>query len=191
MLLLLMAATSTAKAQWRYGLLLGGDFANASLSRAEGYKMVNRSGFRGGVTFEYQMPTNGLAFDGSLLYTRYNARLSYEGGKAFSYGRDFLEAAVNIKHKFFLSSTRKLVAPLIYTGPSLMIGLDRKDGPLRQYRLLPCWNVGAGIDIVNFIQITAAYSFGLGNSVDRFTGAEDARLYTDGIHVSAVILFDF
>ena len=58
----------------------------------------------------------------------------------------------------------ELAAPFIYAGPSFLFRLDHDDPfPLATDRVQPGWDVGIGFDIVNFIQISGGYRFGLGN----------------------------
>ena len=89
---LIFACSGISSAQLRYGFNFGGSFAEARLSDASGFSLDNRSGFRGGLVLEYQLPSSGLAFDGSVLYHRYNTRLIEHSNDARSaFGRNFIE----------------------------------------------------------------------------------------------------
>lgn len=180
-----------AQAQLRYGFRFGGSFAKASLSDAPGMSLKNRSGFSGGLMLEWQMEKNGFAPDIAILYTRYNTRLMEGSSTPHSFGRNFIEVPLHLKYKFFLSKTKNLVAPLVYTGPSLMFRLGHGDArPISTKTLQPGWDVGLGIDIINFIQLTAGYRFGLGNAVKESL-PEGVKLHTNGWNVAANIIFDF
>ena len=181
----------TAEAQLRYGFRFGGSFAKADLSDAPGMSLKNRSGFSGGLMLEWQMEKNGFAPDIAVLYTRYNSRLIDADSRPYSFGRNFIEVPLHLKYKFFLSKTKNLVAPLVYTGPSLLFRLGHGDAtPLSTKAVQPGWDVGIGIDIINFIQLTAGYRFGLGNAV-KHCAIPDATLRTNGWTLSANIIFDF
>lgn len=52
----------------------------------------------------------------------------------------------------------------------------------------PGWDVGIGFDIINFIQVTAGYRFGLGNALHS---PKEVTLHTNAWTVSATLLFDF
>ncbi len=193
---LILLCAMAADAQLRYGFNLGGAFADASLSDAKGYSALNRSGFRGGLALEYQMPRCGVAFDASVLYSRYNSRLRDDAtGDIYGFGRNYLELPLNVKYKFWLSAMNRLVAPMIITGPSFMIGLDGRNdqSPLTVKRFQPGWNVGLGVDFANILQLTAGYRFGIGNVAEVKDGAPESglSLHTSGWHVSAILLFDF
>ena len=184
-----------AQAQLRYGVTLGGVWARPELKDVNGDELSRGGGFSGGLTLEWQAPRCGFALDISALYTRYNSQLKclLEGAptmfKTQDYGRNFIEVPLHAKYKFFMM--KDLFAPLVYTGPSLMINLDNKDAQLQQHRLQPGWDLGIGFDIVNFVQLTAGYRFGLGNACSSYAGAPDATLRTNGWHLKATLLFDF
>lgn len=186
-----LLASLHASAQIRYGLRLGGSFAKASISNAPGMSMKNGSGFSGGLLLEYQMESNGFAPDIAVLYTRYSSRLLDEVSGPAKIGRDFIEVPLHLKYKFYLSSTNNLVAPMVYTGPSLLVRLGKSNPEQMSTRFLqPGWDVGIGLDIINFIQLSAGYRFGLGNAVSR-SAVPGVCLHTNGWNVAANIIFDF
>lgn len=182
----------TSEAQLRYGFRFAGDFADASLSGAPGYSVVNKSGFSGGLALEYQMQSCGLAADIAALYTRLNYQLRLPDETMKSLGRDFIEVPVHLKYKFWLKSFHELVAPMVYTGPSLLFrtGHDSPEPPVSN-RIQPGWDVGIGFDIVNFIQISGGYRFALGNAAGDFPSLPDASLHTGCWNIAATLLFDF
>ncbi|MBD5358172.1 MAG: PorT family protein [Bacteroides sp.] len=191
-LITLLCFSTGASSQLRYGFRFGGEFASAQLKNAPGYSLDNRSGFSGGLDLEYQFTKCGFAPDLAIVYKRYNTRLKSDYQSPKSFGRDFIEVPLRLKYKFWLKSTKDLVGPMIYTGPSVMFRLDNgKDCPMTTKRIQAGWDVGIGFDIINFIQITGGYRFGLGNTVDSFAGIPAASLHTNGWHVDVTILFDF
>ncbi|MDE6548489.1 MAG: PorT family protein [Muribaculaceae bacterium] len=190
-LVAILLMSLSASAQLRYGFRLGGSFAKASLSDAPGMSMKNGSGFSGGLLLEYQMESNGFAPDIAVLYTRYSSRLIDEVSGPAKLGRDFIEVPLHLKYKFYLSSTNNLVAPMVYTGPSLLFRLGKANPEHMQTKAVqPGWDLGIGIDIINFIQLSAGYRFGLGNAVSH-SAVPGACLHTNGWNVSANLIFDF
>lgn len=188
-----------------------GILANLDFKEYKGMPyLINRSGFSGGLVLEYQFEKCGFAPDIALLYTRYNTRLAVAEQKPESFGRNFLEIPIHLKWKFWIPQTKNLFAPMIYTGPSLMFRLDHKEGipynilytnttsPTTSDKtnescfttntLQPGWDVGIGFDVINFIQITAGYRFGLGNAAKS---PDTVTLHTNAWTVAATILFDF
>ena len=190
-LLAIMLISLSASAQLRYGFRLGGSFAKASLSDAPGMSIKNGSGFSGGLLLEYQMQNCGFAPDIAVLYTRYSSRLIDEVSGPAKLGRDFIEVPLHLKYKFYLSSTNNLVAPMVYTGPSILCRLGKSNPEqLSTKSVQSGWDVGIGLDIINFIQLSAGYRFGLGNAVSR-SAVPGACIHTNGWNVSANIIFDF
>ncbi len=173
-------------------------------------RLDNRSAFSGGLMLEYQFEKCGFAPDIAVLYTRYNTRIIPPDEKPKSLGRNFIEIPLHLKWKFWIPQTKNLFAPMIYTGPSVMFRLGHDDGYI--YRgiygpdysgaqftdFMPTqfktrtvqagWDLGIGFDIVNFIQLTAGYRFGLGNAL---SSPSHMTLRTNAWNLSANILFDF
>lgn len=190
-LMAVLLSSLSASAQIRYGFRVGGSFSKASISNAPGMSMKNGSGFSGGLLLEYQMESNGFAPDIAVLYTRYSSRLLDEVSGPAKIGRDFIEVPLHLKYKFYLSSTNNLVAPMVYTGPSLLVRLGKSNPEQMSTKSLqPGWDVGIGFDIINFIQLSAGYRFGLGNAVSR-SSVPGVCLHTNGWNVAANIIFDF
>lgn len=177
-----------AKGEWRYGLRLGGDFTLPTAEKQDAVPAPKGgSGFTGGITFEWQMPTSGLAIGLSATYQRRNITaysLSSTGDSpATSYrlGKDFLAFPLDFKYKFWLPATHNTVAPYILTGPDLAVALQDYGR-----RMHFGWNVGAGLDIINFLEISGGYRFGI-NSVNP--GMPD--VHDSGAFVAVALLFDF
>lgn len=189
-----------AHAEWRYGLTLGGEFADARIRHSQSIGIKNGSGFRGGIIFEYQFTKFGLAFDGSLEYVRYNARWQNNtDGIRRSIGRNFIDIPLNVKYKFWIPATKNLFAPMVTTGPDFQINVGKSrtfpapvDGGTYQTvgteRFQPGWNVGIGFDAINFIELSAGYRFAL---TDCARGADPLQLRTNSWWLRATILFDF
>lgn len=190
-IMIILLPSIHSSAQLRYGLRLGGDFASQSLGNAPGLSLKNGSGFSGGLLLEYQMENNGFAPDIAVLYTRYSSKLIDEVSGPAKLGRNFIEVPLHLKYKFFLSATNNLVAPMIYTGPSLLFRLGKGNPEQLSTRAVqPGWDLGIGFDIINFIQLSAGYRFGLGNAISS-SAVPGACLHTNGWNLSANIIFDF
>lgn len=190
LVILLTVGIGTTYGQWRYGLRLGGSGSAWLLKNGDDIRAHRGSGFSGGPTFEWQSPMTGFAVDLSALYTHSGGKLSHGPGKAVSPGVDFIEVPVGLKYKFFLKGIKELAGPYITTGPTLLVRLNgtSADCPVSTRRLQPAWNIGAGFDVLNFIQLQGQYRFGLGNSA---TTPDGLTLRADGWSVSVALLFDF
>lgn len=178
--------------QWRYGLRVGGSFASPSLSKTEDVRVENGSGFTGGLMLEYQIPTNGFCVDVSVLYERYSFKLVSADRQRIKSTKNLIDIPVHLKYKFPVKFMSNVINPLIYTGPELSLICGKTgDATHDMKRFVPRWDVGLGIDIVNFIQITGGYSFGLTNNLKQDDADKSPALRFNGWNVGVNILFDF
>ena len=190
-LVMSLCGSSGMMAQLRYGFRLGGEFADMTLKNSPGCDAVNRSGFSGGLMLEYQMPRCGFAPDIAVVYSRYNARFRVSDHDILDPGRNYIDIPLHFKWKFWLKSFHNLFGPMIYTGPSLSVNVDKTNGrDANLKKLQPGWDVGIGFDIVNFIQITGGYRFGLGNAINDFPMA-GVCAHANSWNLTVNILFDF
>lgn len=176
----------SAEAQLRYGFNLGGEFSSPYSGGGDGSPAVEGgSGFTGGLQLEYQVPTNGVAFGVSLMYARRNVWLSpaFDPSQgpvnSCKYGGDFLVLPLELKYKFPLSLTKDLVSPYLLTGPDFALRMNKAEGKNFHFG----WDVGAGIDLINVLQISGGYRFGVN---DIGNGIKDS-----GAFLNVGLLFDF
>lgn len=190
----LMMCAITGAAQLRYGVRIGGDINTAHLHDGAQYKQKHLSGFSGGLTLEYQAGFTPWAVDVSALYTYTGIKISgiNSEDRAMKTGNDFLEVPLHVKYKFWLKSVKDLAGPYLYTGPALLIRLDKDEAglPFETRRLQAGWDIGAGMDIVNFVQIQAGYRFGINNVISSAPD-RNLRMRNDGVNISVAFLFDF
>ena len=193
LLVLIMGISGVADAQLRYGISLGGVFAANNLENVQDYSLVNRSGFTGGLLLEYQFTKCGFAPDVAVMYSRQNSRLRVNGEKPMSFGRNYLMIPINLKYKFPINYFNDLFSPMIYTGYELGIRAGGGDErcPLDTRSIQSGLNLGVGFDIVNFIQLTGGYTFGIGNEVKKFQGFPNAKMKANHCNIAVSLLFDF
>lgn len=187
---LLLSATG-ASAQWTYGFNLGASFPKVSTGDDPGLFVENHSGFRGGLTVEYELPRCGVAFDASVLYMRVSYNLFDNRSTEIDPARDYLEIPLFIKYKWWLGAAKKLVAPMVMTGPSLMVRLSGDSPYVTTHRALPAWNVGLGVDVARHLQLSAGYRFALTDATRSYEGIPEPTLHLSGWWLSAMLLFDF
>ncbi len=187
----LLFSTPYASAQWIYGINLGASFPKVSAGKEPTLFVENHSGFRGGLTVEYELPRCGVAFDVSVLYMRVSYNLHDARSTEIDPARDFLEIPIFIKYKWWLGVAKKLVAPMVMTGPSLMARLSSDNPCVSTRRTLPAWNVGLGIDVARHLQLSAGYRFALTDVVRSYAGIPEPSLHLSGWWLSTMLLFDF
>lgn len=192
---LAMLFAADVSAQFRYGIRLGGEINTSRLSGVGNFGLRHGSGFSGGLTCEYMFERTGLAVGASVMYTHGAASLSSpdDAMPALKLGNDFLQVPLHLKYKYFLSGVSNLAGPFIYTGPALLVRLDGDAAgvPVGTRRLQPGWDVGIGFDVINFLQISAGYRFGLGNAFHNSGMPDESpKLRNDAVSISVALLFD-
>lgn len=172
-----------AQAQLRYGVRLG-----AAFNRPTGAKeLKGGNGFAGGVAFEFQMPVLPFAIGASALYERRNEWVTgldaNRPDARNTIGKNYISVPIDLKYKIGIPAIANLAGPYIFTGPDFAWRLGSGIGP----RTHVGWNVGAGFDIINFVQISGGYRFGITNAGKDY----GAKWRDSGAFVAVTILFDF
>lgn len=170
---LIMAFGVSANAQIKFGVKAGVVVNDLKFDK-DVVATDNRAGFTGGLMMEVNLPIINLGVDASVMYVRRSSDVSYNiadanGNKTLTTDKinnDYIEVPVNLKYKFGLPGVGKIVAPYIFTGPSF--ALENKKFDLS-------WNFGAGVQILNKIQVGASYGLGLTKASESVTGNIDAK----------------
>ena len=164
MLVVALAASFSAQAQFKFGLKAGValnklKFTDKTLEEVKEtlFGSENCAGFVGGVMVEFGLPISGLAIAGSLLYAHRR--------KDF----DYIDIPLNLKYKFPIP----IVKPFICTGPDFAFRVNQLTdvaGLWKERRFDFAWNIGFGVELFNHLQAQAAYSFGLTKVVEYLPG---------------------
>lgn len=162
-ILLLVAALFcgfTAQAKTGFGI---GPKVGVSISKLKlqgdlknNFDADNRAGFNVGLTGEFISPVLGLGADISLMYNMQNTEVN--GAK---YKANFFEIPLHLKYQLSLPAVERLVAPYLYTGPSVAFQLSGKDSYSKTKQTQWGWDLGLGLTLVNHLQIGAGYTFGI------------------------------
>lgn len=170
---ILLSGSMVANAQFRFGVKAGVNLNNINWSNLKGnFTKDNGCGFTGGVMTEFQIPIIGLCFDASLMYTQMTA--SYEDvetsdnmKEVLQQKKNFLEVPINVKYRIGLIPVLK---PYVFTGPSFAFKFGGDDSVLKTKAFQCAWNVGAGLELFNHVQIGASYGFGVNNILKNVVG---------------------
>lgn len=161
-----------ANAGIRFGVKAGLNVDKMHLSE-EVFDGDNRCGWTGGVMTEFTVPIIGIGMDLSLMYTRMNSESSVVDENS----KNFLEIPLNLKYKLNLPAVNNLVAPLIYTGPTLALKLGSNDNSFLTTKTAQWgWNVGIGVELIKHLQICGGYTFGINNIVKTVNKVGDLDL---------------
>lgn len=171
-------ACGQANAEFRFGIKAGLNINKLHTSSLkDNFSSDNRAGVTAGVMTEFTVPIIGIGFDLSLMYTHMNNEIkenTYEG----SVGKNFLEIPLNLKYKINLPAVNHIVRPMIFTGPTMALKLDKStfktdNGELGAKTVQMGWNIGVGLELVKHLQISGGYTIGMNNVAKKISVIND------------------
>ena len=181
-----LAMAMPAKAQIKFGVKGGLNLASASLSDAWDAKgnADNYTGFFIGPMVDITIPIIGLGVDGALMYSQKGAKISFDddlGSTTFK--QQGIEIPVNLKYSIGLGSSASIY---FAAGPSFYFNMKSDDdltfdtmkGSLDYDKSEVSLNLGAGVKLLNHLQLGVNYNMGLTDSakakIDSPSSAWDA-----------------
>lgn len=184
-LLLAMVCSAGAQAQLRFGIKAGTAVNKLSFDKST-FDSDNRAGFTGGVMVEFTVPVVNLGFDASVLYAQRSIDIyNNDGSVSETDHRGYIDIPVNFKWKMSILGLGKIISPFLTTGPdfSFLCSKQNFHDVWESRKFDFAWNVGAGVQLFNKLQVAASYGFGLTNSTNALHGsnaAEDQHLNFKG-----------
>lgn len=167
-----LAMAMPAKAQIKFGVKGGLNLASASLSDAWDAKgnADNYTGFFIGPMVDITIPIIGLGVDGALMYSQKGAKISFDddlGSTTFK--QQGIEIPVNLKYSIGLGSSASIY---FAAGPSFFFNMNSDDdltfdsetGSLDYDKSEVSLNLGAGVKLLNHLQLGVNYNMGLTDS---------------------------
>ncbi len=180
-----------ASADFRWGIKAGLNFSNLNLKNFSSSieDPGNRTGWQAGLMAEFTIPIVNIGADASLLYMRQNVDNNVTDDCYAN--KNFIDLPINLKWKIGLPVVGKIISPIIYTGPDFLFACNKQI--IKDFQSKTCevgWNVGIGLQLVNHLQVTGGYCFGL-NGVAKYTGVDavDYKVKKNYWSVSAAYLF--
>ena len=156
-----------AQAQIHFGVKGGLNLSKASFSNvSENFKKDNFTGFFIGPMAEFNIPIVGLGVDASLLFAQRGIKVS-EGNDDITVKQNGIDIPVNLKYTIGLGSLAGIylaAGPDFYfdfAGNKTIEGM-RTDKKKAEVGI----NVGAGLKLLNHLQVGANYNIPLGNTAD-------------------------
>lgn len=151
-----------AQAQINFGVKGGLNLSKASLSDVPGnFKKDNFTGFFIGPMAELNIPIVGLGVDASLLFAQRGIKVS-EAGDDYTIKQNGIDIPVNLKYNIGLGS---LVGIYLAAGPDFYFDFEKKTG-IDKKKAEVGINVGAGVKLLNHLQVGANYNIPLGDTAD-------------------------
>lgn len=167
-----MLFAANANAQIKFGLKGGLNVTSMSFSE-EVFDASNKTGFFVGPMVKVTVPIVGLSFDAAALYDQKEADVKYIGtegelGKV-NVKQQSINIPVNVRYGFGLSSLANI---FLFAGPQWGINVGDKNFKWNEsssYSLKKSnfsVNVGAGVTLLNHLQVSANYNIACGKSAD-------------------------
>lgn len=166
-----MLFAANANAQIKFGLKGGLNVTSMSFSE-EVFDASNKTGFFAGPMVKVTVPIVGLSFDAAALYDQKEADVKYaaegELGKV-NVKQQSINIPVNVRYGFGLSSLANI---FLFAGPQWGINVGNKNFKWNEsssYSLKKSnfsVNVGAGVTLLNHLQVSANYNIACGKSAD-------------------------
>ena len=177
-----------AQAQIHFGVKGGLNLSKASFSNvSENFKKDNFTGFFIGPMAEFNIPIVGLGVDAALLFAQRGIKVS-EGNEDYTVKQNGIDIPVNLKYTIGLGSLAGIyfaAGPDFYfdfAGNKTIEGVktDKKKAEVGI-------NVGAGVKLLNHLQVGANYNSPLGDTA-KFEGI-DGSYKTKTWQVSVAYIF--
>ena len=183
-----LSFAAPAQAQTSFGLKAGLNVTNMSLS-SDVLEKSNQAGFFVGPTVKFSLPIVGLGVDAAVLYDQRDAKLNDE-----KISQKSINIPINARYTFGLSD---LAGVYVAAGPQFGINVGDKDFNLTStdsYSLKSTnfsINVGAGVLLMNHLEIGATYNIAVGKTGEVSLGsAVDAiKTNNNAWQVSAAYYF--
>ena len=149
-----------AQAQIHFGVKGGLNLSKASFSNVkENFKKDNFTGFFIGPMAEFNIPVVGLGVDASLLFAQRGIKIS-DGGEEATVKQNGLDIPVNLKYNIGLGS---LLGLYVAAGPDFYFDFE-KTSKVDKKKAEVGINVGAGVKLLNHLQVGANYNIPLGKT---------------------------
>ncbi len=172
------------QAQIHFGVKGGLNLSKASLSDIPGnFKKDNFTGFFIGPMAEVNIPIVGLGVDASLLFAQRGVKVTPEGADEYTVKQNGLDIPVNLKYNIGLGSLWGLY---IAAGPDFYFDFEKKSG-IDKKKAEVGINVGAGVKLLNHLQVGANYNIPLGDTA-KIEGT-DGSYKTKTWQVSVAYIF--
>ncbi len=172
------------QAQIHFGVKGGLNLSKASLSDIPGnFKKDNFTGFFIGPMAEFNIPIVGLGVDASLLFAQRGVKVTPEGADEYTVKQNGLDIPVNLKYNIGLGS---LLGLYIAAGPDFYFDFEKKSG-IDKKKAEVGINVGAGVKLLNHLQVGANYNIPLSDTA-KIEGT-DGSYKTKTWQVSVAYIF--
>lgn len=192
---MLAAVCSYAQNTTKFGILGGVTFPQTELKKIDGESLNAVDQYHAGITLQIPVGTRGFAIQPSVLYNVKGATVEKQkaGELEFDTKTGYVELAAQLQYGISIGG---LVRPYVFVEPYLGYSLnsEQTENALVNFdsnKLEWGAGAGAGVQILDFIQIYGRYVWNLGLAGNaNFEAIKDIKVSSaNGIQVSLAILF--
>ncbi len=177
-----------AQAQLSFGVKGGLNVTKMSFDESV-YSSDNRTGFFIGPMVEFTLPVIGLGVDGALLYSQKDLKAGI-GDTSDTGESQGLDVPINLKYTFGLGD---LAGIYVAAGPDFYFDFSKgkkfEGGEVDKKKAQLGFNLGAGVKLLNHLQIGMNYNIPLGDAGAFKFGDNAIEYKTKTWQVSAAYLF--
>lgn len=162
-----------ASAQLKFGLKGGVNVASMSFS-SDVFDASNHTGFFVGPTVLLKIPVVGLSFDAAALYDQRESRVQIDSHQSPMLRTKAINVPINVRYGIGLGSLASVFA---FAGPQLGFAIGDKERSI--FNDAAQWtmsnssfsvNVGAGLMLLNHLQLSANYNIACGKTGEVSVG---------------------
>ena len=178
-----MAMAIPAQAQVKFGVKGGLNLSRLSCDTSLGDIKQNSTGFFIGPMVEATVPLIGIGVDGAVMYSQRGKENNKQQG---------IEIPINMKYTIGLGD---MAGIFLAAGPDIFFNFkDIKDiddlgNTINKKSAIFGLNLGAGVKLVNHLQIGVTYQIGLGNSFNINEAGKKISNKTNTWQISLAYMF--
>ena len=166
---------ASAQTTTRWGVMAGVNMNSIHFKQSDIMTVDRGYAPKGGIMGELNIPGVGFAAEAGLLYSQRSGKLHLGDYKAWAsqgLGNEMcrmhaIDVPVHLKFKYRnLRGVENTIKPMIYAGPtfSFLVGKNLRD--VNQYKTVSVLlQVGVGAELFNQWQVSASYSFSVGETL--------------------------
>jgi hypothetical protein len=172
--LLLVSASALAQTSSRWGITAGANYNEIHFKQTDIVPSSRMWGPQVGLTGEMNFSGIGFGVEGALLYTLKQGKVNYGdrtmwaavGADNETVSMHYIDVPLHLKFKYHrLNGFEETLMPLVYVGPQFSFLAHGSHGNLNTYPPVNVYlDMGAGIELLQRVQIRAGYNFSIGQS---------------------------
>ena len=172
--LLLVSASALAQTSSRWGITAGANYNEIHFKQTDIVPSSRMWGSQVGLTGEMNFSGIGFGVEGALLYTLKQGKVNYGdrtmwaavGADNETVSMHYIDVPLHLKFKYHrLNGFEETLMPLVYVGPQFSFLAHGSHGNLNTYPPVNVYlDMGAGIELLQRVQIRAGYNFSIGQS---------------------------